>query len=73
MGMPWHVVLNPRQCFQNPFYIRNKGVVPDLAVGIPHIESSYDPPNEDVHDTATTAEEDDYCPLSIIDAFTKTM
>eukprot|EP00972_Heterocapsa_arctica_P025094 3697025-Heterocapsa_arctica.AAC.1 len=73
MGMPWQAIMNPRHCPQNPFGKRNKGVGPDLAIGIPLTEPLHDPQNEDPQDTVPTEEKDDYCPWAVIDAFTKTM
>eukprot|EP00972_Heterocapsa_arctica_P005959 877318-Heterocapsa_arctica.AAC.1 len=70
MGMPWHVVMNPRQCPQNPFDPRNHGVGPDLAIGIPQANN---PNHEETPDPVSTEGEEDYCPWATIDAFTGTM
>eukprot|EP00972_Heterocapsa_arctica_P077082 11368060-Heterocapsa_arctica.AAC.1 len=50
MGMPWQVVMNTRQCRQNPFDQRNNGSGPELAFGIPSTEPLYENQEEGSQD-----------------------
>eukprot|EP00972_Heterocapsa_arctica_P077251 11393590-Heterocapsa_arctica.AAC.1 len=73
MGMPWHVIMNTRQCPQNPFDQRNKGTGPDMAIGIPSNEHVQDNLEAGPQDNEPMEEKGEYCPWAIIDAFTNTM
>eukprot|EP00972_Heterocapsa_arctica_P053381 7863505-Heterocapsa_arctica.AAC.1 len=72
MGMPWQSIMNTRQCPQNPFDQRNNPRGPDNAVGFPLNANEQDYREPDTGN-GSLEHKDDYCPWSIIDAFTKTM
>eukprot|EP00972_Heterocapsa_arctica_P017860 2638922-Heterocapsa_arctica.AAC.1 len=64
--------MNTRQCPQNPFDQINRPSGPDMAVGIPGNQSEQGNLKSEMGNVSFETESD-YCPWSIIDAFTKTM